>query len=65
MIFRRFDTHETGRAGDLLGYGGLGKRAVVDAHERDLDATIASAADEGVQIVPVIVDRGRAPAVAS
>ncbi|MCY0985763.1 MBL fold metallo-hydrolase [Nannocystis sp. ILAH1] len=54
MIFRPFYTYETGCAGYLLGCGGLGKCAVVDAHERDIDAHIAFAADKGMQITYVI-----------
>jgi hydroxyacylglutathione hydrolase len=54
MIFRPFYTYETGCAGYLLGCGGLGKCAVVDAHERDIDAYIAFAADKGMQITHVI-----------
>ena len=38
MIFRPYDYFETGCASYLFGGGGLGKCAVVDAHERDLDA---------------------------
>jgi hydroxyacylglutathione hydrolase len=54
MIFRPFYTFETGCAGYLLGCGGLGKCAVVDAHERDIDAYIAFAAAKGMQITHVI-----------
>ncbi len=54
MIFRPFYTYETGCAGYLLGCGGLGKCAVVDAHERDIDAYIAFAADKGMEITHVI-----------
>ena len=38
MIFNPYDYFETGCASYLFGCGGLGKCAVVDAHERDLDA---------------------------
>jgi hydroxyacylglutathione hydrolase len=38
MIFRPYYTFETGCAGYLFGCGGLGKCAVVDRHERDVDA---------------------------
>ena len=54
MIFRPFYTFETGCAGYLLGCGGLGKCAVVDAHERDIDAYIAFAAAKEMQITHVI-----------
>lgn len=54
MIFRPFYTFETGCAGYLLGCGGLGKCAVVDAHEQDIDAYIAFAAAKGMQITHVI-----------
>ena len=37
MIFNPYDYFETGCASYLFGCGGLGKCAVVDAHERDLD----------------------------
>ena len=54
MIFRPFYTYETGCAGYLLGCGGLGKCAVVDVHERDIDVYIAFAADKRMQITRVI-----------
>lgn len=54
MIFRPFYTFETGCAGYLLGCGGLGKCAVVDAHERDIDAYLAFAAAKEMQITHVI-----------
>ncbi|MFY0534401.1 MBL fold metallo-hydrolase [Nannocystis pusilla] len=54
MIFRPFYTYETGCAGYLLGCGGLGKCAVVDAHARDIDAYLAFAADKAMQITHVI-----------
>ena len=54
MIFRPFYTFETGCAGYLLGCGGLGKCAVVDAHERDIDAYNAFAAAKEMQITHVI-----------
>jgi len=54
MIFRPFYTFETGCAGYLLGCGGLGKCAVVDAHEQDIDAYITFAAAKGMQITHVI-----------
>jgi hydroxyacylglutathione hydrolase len=54
MIFRPYYTFETGCAGYLLGCGGLGKCAVVDPHERDLDAYASFAADKGMQITHVV-----------
>lgn len=54
MIFRPYYTFETGCAGYLFGCGGLGKCAVVDAHERDIDAYIAFAAAKELQITHVI-----------
>lgn len=54
MIFRPYYTFETGCAGYLFGCGGLGKCAVVDAHERDIDAYIAFAAAKEMQITHVI-----------
>jgi len=38
MIFKPYYYFETGCAAYLLGCGGLGKCAVIDAHEEDLDA---------------------------
>jgi hydroxyacylglutathione hydrolase len=54
MIFRPFYTFETGCAGYLLGCGGLGKCAVVDAHARDVDAYLAFAETKGMRITHVI-----------
>ena len=54
MIFRPYYTFETGCAGYLLGCGGLGKCAVVDPNEHDLDAYASFAADKGMQITHVI-----------
>lgn len=54
MILRPWYTYETGCAAYLLGCGTLGKCAVVDAHERDVDAYLAFAADKGVRITHVI-----------
>ncbi|MBL8975323.1 MAG: MBL fold metallo-hydrolase [Myxococcales bacterium] len=54
MIFRPYYIFETGCAGYLLGCGGLGKCAVVDPHERDIDAYASFAAHKGMQITHVI-----------
>ncbi len=54
MIFRPFYRYETGCAAYLFGCGGLGKCAVVDAHERDLDEYVAFAAAKGMQVTHVI-----------
>jgi hydroxyacylglutathione hydrolase len=54
MIFRPFYTYETGCAGYLFGCGSLGKCAVVDPQERDVDAYIAFASDRGMKITHVI-----------
>src|SRR5262249_8820077 len=54
MIFKPYYYFETGCAGYLFGCGGLGKCAVVDAHEEDVDAYIAFAASKGLRITHVI-----------
>jgi hydroxyacylglutathione hydrolase len=54
MIFNPYYNFETGCAAYLLGCGTLGKCAVVDAHERDLDAYIAFATEKGMRITHVI-----------
>lgn len=54
MIFKPYYYFETGCAAYLFGCGGLGKCAVVDAHEEDVDAYIAFAADKGMKITHVI-----------
>lgn len=54
MIFRPYYTFETGCAGYLLGCGGLGKCAVVDAHAHDVDAYVDFVAAKGMQITHVI-----------
>ena len=54
MIFNPYYYFETGCAAYLLGCGTLGKCAVVDPHERDLDAFIAFAAEKGMRITHVI-----------
>lgn len=54
MIFKPYYHFETGCAAYLFGCGGLGKCAVVDAHEQDMDAYIAFAASKGMTITHVI-----------
>lgn len=54
MIFKPYYYFETGCAAYLLGCGGLGKCAVVDAHEQDVDAYIEFAASKGMKITHVI-----------
>jgi glyoxylase-like metal-dependent hydrolase (beta-lactamase superfamily II) len=54
MIFRPYYAFETGCAGYLLGCGGLGTCAVVDAHTRDVEAYVDFAAAKGMQITHVI-----------
>ena len=54
MIFRPYYYFETGCAAYLFGCGGLGKCAVVDAHERDVDEYVAFAAAKGMRITHVI-----------
>jgi hydroxyacylglutathione hydrolase len=54
MIFRPYHYHETGCAAYLFGCGGLGKCAVVDAHEEDVDAYLAFASSQGMRITHVI-----------
>lgn len=54
MIFRPFYTFETGCAAYLFGCGSLGKCAVVDAHERHIDAYAEFAASKGMRITHVI-----------
>jgi len=54
VIFKPYYYFETGCAAYLFGCGGLGKCAVVDAHERDLDAYAEFAASKGMQITHVI-----------
>jgi hydroxyacylglutathione hydrolase len=54
MIFKPFYYFETGCAAYLFGCGGLGKCAVVDAHQHDIAAYIEFAADKGMQITHVI-----------
>lgn len=54
MIFRPYYTYETGCAGYLFGCGGVGVCAVVDPHERDVDAYAAFATAKGMRITQVI-----------
>jgi len=54
MIFKPYYYFETGCAAYLIGCGGLGKCAVVDAHEHDVDAYIEFAASKGMRITHVI-----------
>jgi len=54
VIFRPYYYFETGCAAYLFGCGGLGKCAVVDAHEQDVDAYLAFAASKGMRITHVI-----------
>jgi hydroxyacylglutathione hydrolase len=54
MIFRPYYYFETGCAAYLFGCGTLGKCAVVDAHEEDLDAYQAFAASKKMAITHVI-----------
>lgn len=54
MIFRPYYHFETGCAAYLFGCGGLGKCAVVDAHEEEVDAYLAFAASKGMRITHVI-----------
>jgi len=54
MIFKPYYYFETGCAAYLLGCGSLGKCAVVDAHEADVDAYIAFASSKGMRITHVV-----------
>jgi hydroxyacylglutathione hydrolase len=54
MIFKPFYSFASGCAGYLFGCGGLGKCAVVDAHEHDNDAYADFAASKGMRITHVI-----------
>jgi glyoxylase-like metal-dependent hydrolase (beta-lactamase superfamily II) len=54
MIFRPYYYFETGCAAYLFGCGSLGKSAVVDAHEEDIDAYISFAASKDMRITHVI-----------
>lgn len=54
MIFKPYYYFETGCAAYLFGCGSLGKCAVVDAREEDVDAYIHFAASKGMRITHVI-----------
>jgi len=54
MIFKPYYYFETGCAAYLFGCGGLGKCAVVDAHEEDVDAYIELARSKGMTMTHVI-----------
>jgi len=54
MIFKPYYYFETGCAAYLFGGGGLGKYAVVDAHEEGVDADAAFAASKDTRITHVI-----------
>jgi glyoxylase-like metal-dependent hydrolase (beta-lactamase superfamily II) len=54
VIFKPYYTFETGCAGYLFGCGGLGKCAVLDAREHDIDAYVAFAAQKAMRITHVI-----------
>jgi glyoxylase-like metal-dependent hydrolase (beta-lactamase superfamily II) len=53
MIFRPYHYFDTGCAAYLFGCGSLGRCAVVDAQERDVDAYAAFAASKGMRITHV------------
>ena len=54
MIFKPFHYFDTGCAAHVLGCGSLGKGAVVDPQERDVDSYIAFADAKGLRITHVI-----------
>jgi glyoxylase-like metal-dependent hydrolase (beta-lactamase superfamily II) len=54
MIFRPYHYFETGCAAYLFGCGTLGKCAVADAHEEDVDAYARFAESKGMRITHVI-----------
>ncbi|HEV8320325.1 MAG TPA: MBL fold metallo-hydrolase [Myxococcota bacterium] len=54
MIFKPYYYFDTGCAAYLLGCGSLGRCAVVDAHEEDVDAYIAFAASKNMRITHVV-----------
>jgi glyoxylase-like metal-dependent hydrolase (beta-lactamase superfamily II) len=54
VIFKPYYYFETGCAAYLFGCGSLGKCAVVDAHEEDLDAYVTFASSKGMAITHVI-----------
>ena len=54
MIFRPYHDFQTGCAAYLLGCGTLGRCAVVDPHEEDVEEYLAFAASKGMRITHVI-----------
>ncbi len=54
MIFKPYYYFDTGCAAYLFGCGSLGKCAVVDAHEEDVDAYTEFAAAKGMRITHVV-----------
>jgi hydroxyacylglutathione hydrolase len=54
VIFKPYYYFGTGCAAYLFGCGGLGKCAVVDAHEEDVDAYVELARSKGMTIAHVI-----------
>jgi len=54
MILRPYYYFDTGCTAYLLGCGSLGKCAVVDAHEEDVDAYVAFATAKGMRITHVV-----------
>jgi glyoxylase-like metal-dependent hydrolase (beta-lactamase superfamily II) len=54
MIFRPYYYYQTGCAAYLFGCGSLGKCAVVDAHEEDIDAYIQFANEKNMRVTHVI-----------
>jgi hydroxyacylglutathione hydrolase len=54
MIFRPYYHYETGCAAYLFGCGTLGKCAVVDPHEEEVESYVSFAASKGMQITQVI-----------
>jgi glyoxylase-like metal-dependent hydrolase (beta-lactamase superfamily II) len=54
MIFKPYYYFKTGCAAYLFGCGGLGKCAVVDAHEEGIDDYLAFAESKGMRITHVI-----------
>src|SRR6185436_18372220 len=53
-IFRPYYYYQTGCASYLFGCGSLGKCAVVDAHEEDIDAYIQFANEKNMRVTHVI-----------
>jgi hydroxyacylglutathione hydrolase len=54
MIFKPYYYFETGCAAYLFGCGSLGKCALVDAHEEDIDTYLGFAASKGMRITHVL-----------